>query len=672
MRGENWPYRQAEGGGGGEDFSCAVSLRRLERDRESAWESAKIMSEPIRQVRIGLMDAGQGHLKVCRQGLHVVWSLCSLPSLGQGTETGSASLRVKWEALQYFKICSAEKGQAATRCEDAPGLVVFSFPHELRSLKNDYDVGSSDRRQRFIVLEIGSGRWPLELSSKLPDLQQSNDAIRKLCFRGKGKMQMPKITLDTPQVLYFFQNTDKWEEEACIARDDWDHGIRSSTRLAAKRSFSAFRDGIQNPFVYPLQGHPRAVKVYPGDISRLRGTEFLNDTLIDFYMEYIRHQMYPGFSERVHVFNSFFYKKLSQTGWSKRGSSDVASFAEKAHRRVARWTRDVNIFEKDFVIVPINTAAHWYVAIICHPGAAGSGSSHGRETGIIVLDSLGGTHNHVVRNLMDYLTWERHRKVGGGDASPKMNYRDAGVVRTAHPDVPHQTNFSDCGLFLLHYTELFFKASPASIRLPAPRAPLSEPLDYASITDEVEQWPYMFNKCWFRPAEASASKRRQILKLILEIGPRLEVQDSLLGEDALFAELETPVMLHSGVAIATAQAKRCTYDGTGILEGDTKKCDVGAENVPPTVEILSKSEALECISGGDPRKKPETPAERAHIPPGRGNDINLSSQQQNEPELEDRDVFPKAQQVPYLNWGPSPPERKLKRLKRNGDWRQVG
>jgi sentrin-specific protease 7 len=28
----------------------------------------------------------------------------------------------------------------------------------------------------------------------------------------------------------------------------------------------------------------------------------------------------------------------------------------------------VNLFEKDYVIVPINEQAHWFVCIICFPG----------------------------------------------------------------------------------------------------------------------------------------------------------------------------------------------------------------------------------------------------------------------------------------------------------------
>lgn len=35
--------------------------------------------------------------------------------------------------------------------------------------------------------------------------------------------------------------------------------------------------------------------------------------------------------------------------------------------RVKNWTRNVNIFEKDFLIIPINKNAHWYLAIVCYP-----------------------------------------------------------------------------------------------------------------------------------------------------------------------------------------------------------------------------------------------------------------------------------------------------------------
>ena len=47
------------------------------------------------------------------------------------------------------------------------------------------------------------------------------------------------------------------------------------------------------------------------------------------------------------------------------------SAAEKRYDRVERWTKKVNLFEKDFIVVPINEHAHWFVCIICFPGQLG-------------------------------------------------------------------------------------------------------------------------------------------------------------------------------------------------------------------------------------------------------------------------------------------------------------
>jgi Ulp1 family protease len=46
--------------------------------------------------------------------------------------------------------------------------------------------------------------------------------------------------------------------------------------------------------------------------------------------------------------------------------------AEKRHNRVKSWTKNINIFDKDFVIIPINEYCHWFLAIICFPGLKGS------------------------------------------------------------------------------------------------------------------------------------------------------------------------------------------------------------------------------------------------------------------------------------------------------------
>jgi Ulp1 family protease len=44
--------------------------------------------------------------------------------------------------------------------------------------------------------------------------------------------------------------------------------------------------------------------------------------------------------------------------------------ADEAHERVRKWTSRVDLFQKDFIIIPVNQSLHWTLAIVCYPGEA--------------------------------------------------------------------------------------------------------------------------------------------------------------------------------------------------------------------------------------------------------------------------------------------------------------
>lgn len=73
---------------------------------------------------------------------------------------------------------------------------------------------------------------------------------------------------------------------------------------------------------------------------------------------FIYSQLPPSLQQRILILNSFFHQRLA--------SSDDAS-GKTGFNLVRSWTRDATLFDRDFVIVPINESLHWYVAIICHP-----------------------------------------------------------------------------------------------------------------------------------------------------------------------------------------------------------------------------------------------------------------------------------------------------------------
>ncbi|ENH64466.1 Ubiquitin-like-specific protease 2 [Fusarium oxysporum f. sp. cubense race 1] len=91
------------------------------------------------------------------------------------------------------------------------------------------------------------------------------------------------------------------------------------------------------------------------DIQRLDEGEFLNDNIISFYLRYLQDQLEkerPEVLKKVYIFSTFFFEKLR----SSRGKINYDG--------VKAWTARVELLSYEFIVVPVNENAHWYLAII--------------------------------------------------------------------------------------------------------------------------------------------------------------------------------------------------------------------------------------------------------------------------------------------------------------------
>ncbi|XP_076053442.1 uncharacterized protein LOC143032481 isoform X3 [Oratosquilla oratoria] len=130
--------------------------------------------------------------------------------------------------------------------------------------------------------------------------------------------------------------------------------------------------------IYPPPPQKEGISISPDDYCCLEEEQFLNDVIIDFYLKWLlQSKLSEIHRQKTHVLSSFFYKRL--TAKPKKGRRPHAieddpklSAAEKRHSRVKSWTKNVDIFEKDFIIIPINEHAHWFLAIVCFPGLNGA------------------------------------------------------------------------------------------------------------------------------------------------------------------------------------------------------------------------------------------------------------------------------------------------------------
>lgn len=75
---------------------------------------------------------------------------------------------------------------------------------------------------------------------------------------------------------------------------------------------SVFVGPIEKLIVYPPPPAKGGISVTNEDLHCLNEGEFLNDVIIDFYLKYLVLEKLREHADRIHIFSSFFYKRLNQ------------------------------------------------------------------------------------------------------------------------------------------------------------------------------------------------------------------------------------------------------------------------------------------------------------------------------------------------------------------------
>lgn len=162
------------------------------------------------------------------------------------------------------------------------------------------------------------------------------------------------------------RRTTRLSERSSARDDTFDFERQSSPKD------DEFRQKWKKPLVYPWIGKKKA-EVSVEDRDRLREGEFLNDNLIGFYMRFLQDHLErtnKKAAKQVYFFNSYFFDTLTNSPKGERGIN---------YSGVEKWTRSVDLFSYDYIVVPINQNAHWYVAIICNLPSLELGTADGVE-----------------------------------------------------------------------------------------------------------------------------------------------------------------------------------------------------------------------------------------------------------------------------------------------------
>jgi len=161
------------------------------------------------------------------------------------------------------------------------------------------------------------------------------------------------------------------------------------------------------------------IQITVKDINTLKGLQWLNDEVINFYMQMIVTRSGQGKLPKVYACTTFFYPKLKDGG----------------HASVKRWTKKVDIFDHAIILVPVHLGMHWCLATIDMQRKA-----------VVYYDSMGGRNKACLQALAEYVKNEHLAKKGTSLDMTSWKLECA-------QDIPQQMNGSDCGMFTCKFAE---------------------------------------------------------------------------------------------------------------------------------------------------------------------------------------------------------------------------
>ncbi|XP_070699116.1 sentrin-specific protease 2 isoform X1 [Pempheris klunzingeri] len=181
------------------------------------------------------------------------------------------------------------------------------------------------------------------------------------------------------------------------------------------------------------------LRITQRDLVTLQEGGWLNDEVINFYLSLVMERCSGDAAGlKVYSFSTFFFPKLWGGGGGQAGG----------HTAVKRWTKAVDLFLYDLVLVPLHLGVHWAMAVIDF-----------KSKTVKSFDSMGQRHNDICSLLLLYLKEEHKAKKGRELDSAKWT-----VGSLSAAEIPQQKNGSDCGVFACKYADYIAKGRPLTFK----------------------------------------------------------------------------------------------------------------------------------------------------------------------------------------------------------------
>ncbi|CAK1544274.1 unnamed protein product [Leptosia nina] len=315
---------------------------------------------------------------------------------------------IEYDPITVASINSSDSDVEVVPSESSASSTRINPINTLRDSFKDRKVTSGDY---LATLDTKYNNKKKETQQKINDARRESDIISKV---------------NHEQSLAHLRNKLKYElciEESLIVEDQPSVELPPLTPEQENLVSKAMGPGPQGQVLIEKFN----LRITRRDLQTLSGLNWLNDEVINFYMNLLMQRC----SERkdlpqVYAANTFFYPKLMQSGQAG----------------LRRWTRKVDIFAHDLMVVPVHLGIHWCMSIIDF-----------REKKISYLDSMGGKNQAALNALLQYLRDEHKDKKG-------QPFDDNGWKTESLKDIPQQMNGSDCGMFACTFAEFSCRNAP--------------------------------------------------------------------------------------------------------------------------------------------------------------------------------------------------------------------
>lgn len=218
-----------------------------------------------------------------------------------------------------------------------------------------------------------------------------------------------------------------------------------------------------------IQGRQSSIQINYDDYKTLDVPAYLNDKIIMFYLKFLQGELaVEDIKGKFIILDSYFYQKLS------KNENDEMSTPLNNYNSVKKWTKQLNFFQNEYIIVPINFDDHWSLLIICHPGKIENCFKKAENNNndevnsdisdspkyplIIYLDSFYEDNARCRCVFKKYLYYEyahKHLQIENEEKIMSIINDTHNYISEFVPNVPKQPNCYDCGIYLLAYAELF-------------------------------------------------------------------------------------------------------------------------------------------------------------------------------------------------------------------------